>query len=138
MSERGFTLVEVLVALTILAISLTIIFGGLSDGLQGKRAAADYQRAVALAESKLSSIGVETALQEGQSAGNFDQQFRWESVVTPYREEGRSEDSQPQNPPARPFILTVTIRWGAKGNERSVSLSTLRLVAQPRAAAISP
>ena len=132
MSEKGFTLMEVLVALTILALSLTIIFSGLSDGLRGKQTAANYQRAVVLAESKLSSMGVESTLQEGHATGDFDRQFRWESVVTPHHEEGRNEDSRPQTPPARRFVLTVTVRWGAKGDERSVSLSTLRLVTPPR------
>jgi general secretion pathway protein I len=138
MSEKGFTLIEVLVALTILALALTIIFGGLSDGLRGKQAAANYQRATTLAESKLSAMGVEDELQEGQSKGQFDQQFRWEAIVTPYHEEGRNESSQPTGATARPLVLTVTVLWGDKGKEKSVSLSTLHLDTQQKPAGIAP
>jgi general secretion pathway protein I len=122
--SRGFTLIEVLVALTVLSLALAIIFAGVSQNLRSRRAALHYQQAMLLAESKLASIGLETPLQEGELAGAFSDQFRWRTLVTPYHEEGRTEQD---TAPVRPLVVTVTVLWGSAGDERSVSLSTLRL-----------
>jgi general secretion pathway protein I len=127
-TPKGFTLIEVLVALTVLSLSLAIIFAGFSAGLRGRRTAEDYQRATVLAESKLISMGIETTLQEGHAIGRFNERFRWEATVSPYHEEGRDEANKLQ----RPLILTVTVLWGDKSDERSVSLTTLRLLPQQR------
>ena len=124
--SNGFTLIEVLVALTILSLSLAIIFAGFSDGLRGRRTAEDYQRATALAESKLNSMGIETILQEGHTEGRFNEHFRWEATVSPYHEESRNVENKYQTP----MVLTVTVLWPDKREERSVSLTTLRLVAR--------
>src|SRR5262245_49151974 len=88
---RGFTLIEVLVALTILSLSLAIIFSIFSIGLRGRRAAEHYEQATLLAESKLSSMGVNEPIREGESVGKFNDRFLWHAVVTPYHEAGRNE-----------------------------------------------
>jgi general secretion pathway protein I len=124
--SSGFTLIEVLVALTILSLSLAIIFAGFSEDLRGRRTAEDYQRATALAESKLNSMGIETSLQEGHTEGRFNGRFRWEAAVSPYHEEGRNVENTYQTP----IVLKVTVFWPEKGQERSVSLTTLRLIAR--------
>src|SRR5262245_31052103 len=118
-TSDGFTLIEVLVALTILSLSLAIIFAGFSDGLRGRRTADDYQCATALAESKLNCMGTETTLQEGQTEGRFNERFRWEAVVSPYHEEGRSAENKYETP----MVVTVTVSWPDKHEERSVSLA---------------
>jgi general secretion pathway protein I len=121
----GFTLIEVLVALTILSISLAVIYTGLSSNVEGRRVSIDYQQATLLAESKLNSLGVETPLIEGRTTGRFDGRFRWNAVVAPYSEEGEEylEDGQ-----TRPVQVIVTVAWGEPNNERSVSLRTLRVL----------
>lgn len=59
---EGFTLIEVLVALTILSLSLAIIYSVFSVGLRGRKAAEDYEQATQLAELKLDAIGVNEAI----------------------------------------------------------------------------
>jgi hypothetical protein len=71
-------------------------------------------------------MGIETTLQEGQTGGRFDERFRWEAIVSPYHEEGRNIDNKYQTP----VVLTVTVFWPEKREERSVSLTTLRLMAR--------
>lgn len=124
-SQQGFTLIEVLVALTILSLSLAIIFAGFSSGLRAKRMAVDYQQATVLAESKLNSIGIETPVVEGQTVGRFDDRFRWQVVVARYQEDGRDELGQGK---IQPLEVTVTVFWGTSSDGRSVSLKTLKLL----------
>jgi general secretion pathway protein I len=121
---EGFTLIEVLVALTILSLSLAIIYSVFSVGLRGRKAAENYEQATKLAESKLDAIGVNEPLQEGVTVGKFDDLFAWKTVVTPYREVGRDESKDIRR---RPLTVNVTVSWGEPSEERSVSLTTLRL-----------
>jgi general secretion pathway protein I len=124
-TARGFTLIEVLVALTILSLSLTIIFSVFSVGLRSRRAAEEYEQATLLAESKLNSIGVDEAIREGEIVGRFNGRFRWKTVVTPYHEQGRNDAKDLQ---ARPVVVTIVVSWGDAGDEKSVTLTTLRLL----------
>jgi len=50
---QGYSLIEVLVAFTILALTLTVLFRIFSGGLRNVDAAADYAMAVLVAEGKL-------------------------------------------------------------------------------------
>jgi general secretion pathway protein I len=128
-SAKGFTLIEVLVALVILSLSLAIIFAGFSTSLRSKRVAEDHQQATLLAESKLNSVGVERPLQEGVTVGRFDDRFRWKVEVAPYHEEEMDQTQDLEKLPLVPLVVTVTVSWGDPGDERSVSLTTLRLEA---------
>ena len=124
----GFTLIEVLVALTILSISLAVIYAGLSSNVEGRRVSIDHQQATLLAESKLNSLGIETPLAEGRTAGRFDNRFRWNTVVAPYSEDGEDGEKDLEEGQTRPVQVIVTVTWGEPNSERSVSLRTLRLL----------
>lgn len=126
----GFTLIEVLVALVILSISLTIILGVFSVGLREERIAEDRQKATLLAESKLNSIGLEIPLQIGKFEGRFDDRFRWYVSVAPYHEGSADEAGVASLPPFIPLVVTVTVFWSDQRDERSISFATLRLLAR--------
>jgi general secretion pathway protein I len=123
--ERGFTLIEVLVALTVLSLSLGIIFSLFSAGLGGKRTAEDYEQATLFAESKLNSLGVDEPIQLGNTFGSFNDRFTWSAVVTPYVEKGRDDTKDLLR---QPLVVTVTVSWKDSANQRSISLTTLRLI----------
>ncbi|MGF1641920.1 MAG: type II secretion system protein J [Rhodospirillales bacterium] len=121
---RGFTLLEVLVAFTILSLMLAVVLQVFSGGLRTTEIARNHVVAVLLAESLLAAIGVEEPLAEGDLSGVLDDGFRWHAVVERYRE---GEDGDDEQGEIVPYRLSLTVAWGSPGPAGSVTLTTLRL-----------
>ncbi len=83
-ASAGFTLLEILVALTLLALAMGIIMQIFSRGVNGADLADRYAKAAMLAESRLASVGIEEALSEGDTSGQFDDDFGWTMSVRAY------------------------------------------------------
>lgn len=83
--QRGFTLIEVIIAFALLALALTLLLGSMSGAAKQIRHADDASRAAMHAQSLLAKLGVGEALQSGQSEGGFDKgRFQWVLTITPY------------------------------------------------------
>ncbi|HET6518572.1 MAG TPA: prepilin-type N-terminal cleavage/methylation domain-containing protein [Geminicoccaceae bacterium] len=126
-AAAGFTLIEVLIAFVILALALGALLPGFSTGLRGLDTADDYATAALLAESRLAAVGREEPLEEGTTAGEFDDRFRWRLDVTALP--GADPDGVL---PVLPYGVVLTVSWDARDDERSVVIETLRLGPPPR------
>lgn len=123
--DGGFSLLEVLVAFAITAIALGVILQIVSTGLRSAALSEDYTHAAVLAESKLSLVGVEIPLQEGVSEGEFDDRYRWKTVVEPYNSEIEDEQLE-DHPRVLLFRVAVEVIWQDGSRERRFRLDTLR------------
>lgn len=123
-SDRsGFTLIEVLVAFTILAVALIALFDVFSTGMKNVKVSEGYATATTLAESKLATLGVTAPLVDQVQTGEFDARYHWEATV---RRIALGEQVTEQ-PVVEPYQLTVTVSWGRGNEHRAVSLTTIRL-----------
>src|SRR4030067_2710537 len=77
--NSGFTLIEVIVAIAILAISLVMIMQLFSGGLRASRASCDYTRAIVHAKDKMEELSFEPV----SGSGEFEDGFKWESEISP-------------------------------------------------------
>ena len=119
--ERGFTLLEVLVALTILSISLAVLLAIFSQGLARAEENAKEADARALAQSLLAQSEAAPHPAFGDTNG-MSNGLHWRLRITPY---GSGPDQQAWQGIAQKMDATVT--WEGEGHPRSLTLTTLRL-----------
>ena len=119
-ARSGFTLVEIIVALAILALCLNVILAAISDALRRTGEAEAQAEAASLARSLLAQAGSAVPLDDGAAAGQLANGFRWRLQVAPY---GPAD----QAVPVRAYKVTAEVSWDEARRERSVALTTLRL-----------
>jgi general secretion pathway protein I len=125
--ERGFSLLEILVAFVILALSLGILLNIFSSGINNAAVAEEYTAAVQIAEALMAQTGVETPLQAGQTSGQEDKKYRWLVVVTPFNPTVAKLNTEAIT--VTLFKVKVSVNWGdANDNDRQIELTTLKLV----------
>jgi prepilin-type N-terminal cleavage/methylation domain-containing protein len=83
-ANSGFSLLEVLVAFTLLAIAMAVLMQIFSRGVNGADIADRYAKAAMMAESKLATVGLEEVLVEGDTTGQFDEDYQWALSVRLY------------------------------------------------------
>lgn len=118
----GFTLVEVLVSLAILAVSLAALLNTFSESLQQSRESEAQSTAGLLAQSLLASAGRETSMTVGEVDGSSGDRFMWHLHVADF---GDQDDRLAW--PMRAYRISVEVYWWEGRFIRSVSAETLKL-----------
>ena len=133
--ERGFTLLEVLVALLIAGLALGVLFQGTIAGLAATARAGRYEEAVERARSHLAALGNAGRLGPVDDEGDDGGGFRWRHSVAGIATEasvlGKLRANQPAGPPITLYAVSVAITWVEDGRERGVTLATQRLGMSP-------
>jgi general secretion pathway protein I len=123
--HHGFSLLEILIAFTILAFSLTILLRIFSTGVNSALMSEEYTTAVQIAESLMAKTGAESRPKNGQNSGIENDKYRWEVSVRPFNfVAGKFQ----MKSTAELFKVDATVSWGDDDNDRQVRLSTLKLV----------
>ena len=120
---RGFTLIEVLVAMMILSISLTVILQLFSGGLKAAGMSENYTRAVFYAREQMEAILLAEEFESGTWKGEFDDDFRWKSDIVWLEPSEEEKDRIPLDI----FSITVKVIWNEGPNEKSFEIGTLKL-----------
>ena len=124
--QRGFSLLEILIAFSILALSLGILLKIFSAGVNTAAVAENYTAAVQIAESLMAKTGVETPLQAGQAAGLENEKYYWRVEVSTFTFNPEHVDVTTLT--AALFKVKVTVNWGdGNANDRQVELTTVKL-----------
>ena len=131
-ASRGFTLVEILVAFTMLALFVAATFDVLSTGVRSTTLAEEYARAQSLARSKLDELAASPALvageERGRVAATVAPALRWRTTVEEY--ELQVDGAAVSAELVTPLLAVVEVSWGggeALGEPRRIELRALLL-----------
>lgn len=128
--QRGYTLLEVIVAFALLALALTLLLGILSGAARQVRGSSDGARAALYAQSLMAEVGTGEALVAGQRTGDFeDGRYRWQLRIAPWRDRALAAARQQVDPnTAALFEVTLAVQWGDAGPAQRLQLRSLRMV----------
>jgi len=116
--REGFTLLEVIVALAILAAGLLGLLELLSGSLRLSGTARDTTAASVYASQRLEEALLAPRPVEGVETGLFGERYRWTTETSFLPEE--------ETLPFRPMRIQVTVAWEDGARERAVSLVATR------------
>lgn len=125
--DAGFTIIEVLVAITILGISLILIFATFSQGLTALNVDRAYSTAVILAKSKMGEVDLLEELSGGEEEGLSTGGYLWRREITETLGRPGEEDERR----TRLIHVRVVVSWSDGPRQRRVALETLRLRVRP-------
>jgi len=121
-------LIEVVVALAILGVGLTVIIELFSGGLRVARTSMEYTKAVNYARIKMEEIAMKPVVGEGIEDGESeDKTFRWQVGVK--KVDLLSIDkSVDYKPPIELFRVKIDVFWRSGSKERSASVESFRAI----------
>jgi general secretion pathway protein I len=121
--QRGFTLIEVLVAAGVLGIAASALFGLLSRSLFNLRKVEDLHRYELVAEDVMNRVLLSSTLAPGTAEGPIDNLgAQWAVSVSPWA---------PPNFDAKPaqavFRIDVAVSWPGRSSRQSIKVESLKV-----------
>jgi general secretion pathway protein I len=119
--SHGFTLIEMVIALAILGLTLSVLYGAFESALSRSRHDARLSEGTLIAQSLLARAGTEWPLTDGTTRGEWNAytyELTQQTVSPPL---GQPVYTQPT------VRVTASVNWTEFAGHRDVTLSTLKL-----------
>jgi len=126
----GFTLLEVMLAFVIFALSFATVLEIMAGSMRSVRRASDDTQVALLAQSIIDLVGTEIPLEEGQFSGNGMDRYDWNMGIYLYA--ASDEDVRTlelaELSGIELYQIDLDINWQAGRRDRSVHFSTIRSI----------
>ena len=124
LNDEGFTLLEVIVALSILATGFVTVLQLFSESIRTVETSDEYLKAISLAHHKMNGLELDD-FRTDEFSGVFDNEpeYRWELSFEPYDTPINDEKINVQI-----AEVTLNIIWNYDNRERNFEIVTLRTI----------
>jgi general secretion pathway protein I len=129
MNRRGFTLLEILVATTIMGIAVVGLLSSLSTSMRNAAHVTDADRAAQIARNKMEELVSDANLPfQANLSGTIDPTTSWAAQIAPFE--------APQTQPGALILqrISLVISWRSGANQRQYPLEAYRIAEIPRPA----
>ena len=123
MVQKGFSLLEVMVAMVIMSMSLTLLYNAVASSTNSTRVADEYLRAVMLAESVLAANRRLT--EPNLSLSDAHDKYDWELRAWPVQESQHSVNQKLEENLSELNFLSVAVSWPSGDTRRRVDLLSI-------------
>jgi len=128
--NRGFTLLELLLAFVVFALSFATVLEILSGSMRNTVKARQFTEAALTAQSVIDQVGLEIPLQAGFSAAGDSGDYHWEIELYDYVDTGENPYSVELAELTGIELLQVDllVSWGEPPREQSSRFATVKAV----------
>jgi general secretion pathway protein I len=132
--SAGFTLLEVLLAFVIFALSFATVLEILSGSIRNTIRAREYSEIALIAQSVMDQVGLEIPLEVGTTAAGESGDYRWEVIIDAFEDTTGEVDSVSLAELTGIELLRVdlVISWGDSSDERFREFSTVKAMLEGR------
>jgi len=126
--NKGFTLLEVLLAFVVFALSFTIVMEILTGSIRNTMRAREYTEAALVAQSVMDLLGLDLPVEAGAIYTGESGEYQWEVNVGLYEDEAQDAHSIELGELTGIELLQIdlVISWGEPPRDKSNYFSTVR------------
>jgi general secretion pathway protein I len=128
--SRGFTLLEVMLAFVIFALSFATVLEIMAGSMRSVRRASDDTEVALLAQSLMELVGTEIPLEEGQFNGTSMERFEWRLDIFPYASDtgDTATFELAELSGIDLYLVDLEIDWQSGRHQRDMRFSTIKSI----------
>ncbi len=133
-AQRGFTLLEVMLAFVVFALSFATVLEIIAGSMRSTVRAREYSEAALLAQSLMDMVGSEIPLEENAYGGEAPGGYRWSIDIVDYQlvsDDVYILDLAERNG-TRLYWVDLEVEWGRDRRTRNVHFTTVRSALEGR------
>ncbi len=129
-SAAGFTLLEVMLAFVIFALSFATVLEIMAGSMRSVRRASDDTQVALLAQSVMDQVGTEIPIEEGQFSGTGMDRYQWQLGIYLYAASGDDVATQElaEMSGIELYQVELDIDWEVGRGQRNLHFSTIRSI----------
>jgi len=129
-ASRGFTLLEVMLAFVVFALSFATVLEIIAGSMRSVRRASDDTQVALFAQSVIDLVGTEIPLEEGEFSGIALDRYQWQLGIYPYvpPDEDLYTQKLAEMSGVELYEVDLDIDWASGRRQRDLHFSTIRSV----------
>jgi len=129
-ASRGFTLLEVMLAFVVFALSFATVLEIMAGSMRSVRRASDDTEAALVAQSLIELVGTEIPLEEGEFSGISLDRYQWRLGISLYAFSAQDVHTQElaEMSGIELYRVDLDIDWASGRRQRDLHFSTIRSI----------